>query len=152
VTAARSTAITTVPPTKNPLSMGHWKTHPTERTSEILARIQATDQRFDGADGSSSDEALSPAEVEAVLWAGGTTPNVLRSQLLATYMNFATRRINAGTAIASKTDSRLGLRNVREAALHGIATLRLPLAGNANRYSDAATVLDEINTNKSERY
>jgi uncharacterized repeat protein (TIGR01451 family) len=152
VTAARSTAITTVPPTRDPLSMGYWKTHPNEWTSEILARIQATDQRFDGADASPPDELLSPAEVNAVLGAGGTTPNVLRSQLLATYLNLATRRINAGTAIASKTDSRLGLRNVREAALYGIATLRLPLAGNANRYSDATTVLDEINLNKSERY
>jgi uncharacterized repeat protein (TIGR01451 family) len=106
VVAARSTGITTVPPTRNPLTIGYWKTHPEEWTSEILARIQATDRRFDGADGSSPDEKLSSAEVEAVLGAGGTTPNLLR----------------------------------------------LPLTGNANRYSDAITVLDEINTNKSERY
>jgi uncharacterized repeat protein (TIGR01451 family) len=152
VTASGSTGITVVTPTRDPLSQGFWKTHPEQWTSEVLARIQATDQRFDGADGSSPDGTLSTAEVAAVFAASGTTPNVLRSQLLATYLNLATRRINAGTAIESKTDSRLGLHNVREAALFAIATLALPLSGNSSRYADAVTVLEEINLNKSERY
>lgn len=152
VTSSKSTGIGAVTPTRDPLSQGFWKAHPEQWTSEILARIQATDQRFDGADGSSPDGTLSSAELAAVFAAGGTPPNVLRSQLLATYLNLATRRINAGTAIASKTNSRLGLQNVREAALYAVTTLGVPFNGNEGRYSDAITVLDEINSNKSERY
>jgi uncharacterized repeat protein (TIGR01451 family) len=152
VTASGTTGITVVPPTRNPLSMGYWKTHPGEWTSEILARIQATDQRYDGADGSSPDGKLSSAEVAAAFGANGTQPGTLQAQLLGTYFNLATRRINAGTTIDSKTDRRLALHNVREAALYGMATLALPLSGNTNRYGDAITVLDEINLNKSEIY
>jgi hypothetical protein len=90
--------------------------------------------------------------VAAVFAAGGTPPSVLRQQLLAIYFNLATRRINAATAISSKADRRLGLTNVREAALYGIGALALPLTGNSSRYSDAILVLDEINANKSEVY
>jgi len=151
VTAAQSTQIASVPPTRDPRTIGYWKTHPEEWTNEMLARIQATDQRFDAADGS-PDGRLSAAEVAAVFGAGGTTPNVLQQQLLATYLNLATRRINAATMISSKTAARLTLANVRGAALYGMATLALPLVGNANRYSDAVRVIDEINTNKSPVY
>jgi hypothetical protein len=49
VAVAKTTGITVVPATRNPLSQGFWKTHPELRTAEPLARIQATDQRFDGA-------------------------------------------------------------------------------------------------------
>jgi hypothetical protein len=45
VTAARSVAITAVRPSRNPLTHGYWKTHPETWTVELLARIQATDQR-----------------------------------------------------------------------------------------------------------
>ena len=82
----------------------------------------------------------------------GGSPRILEGQLLATYFNLATRRINAATAISSKTDARLGLRTVRAAALYGIATLALPPDGNADRYSDAIRSLDEINMNRSEVY
>jgi hypothetical protein len=83
---------------------------------------------------------------------GGTTPNLLQQQLLATYFNLATRRINAATLISSKTAKRLGLRTVRDAALYGRSVLAAPLTGNADRYSDAVAVIDEINSNKSEVY
>jgi uncharacterized repeat protein (TIGR01451 family) len=152
VTASRSTGITTVPPSKNPLSPGYWKAHPEQWTNEILARIQATDQRFEGADGSSPDGKLSTKEVAAVFGAGGTQANTLRAQLLATYFNLATRRINAGTTINSKTDAKLGLHAVRAAALYARATLDLPVGGNTGRYNDVTLVLDEINNNKSESY
>ena len=98
------------------------------------------------------DGRLSASEVAAVFALGGTTPNVLRQQLLATYFNLATRAVNAGTKIVSKTATRLGLASVRAAALYGIATRGLAQPGNANRYSDATTVLDEINMNKSPVY
>lgn len=145
----RTTTITTVTPTRDPKTIGYWKTHREQWSAELLARIQATDQRFDGADGSAADGRLSTAEVTTVFALGGTTPNLLRQQLLATYFNLATRSVNAGTAIASKTSTRLGLRSVRAAALYGKATLALSLNGNADRYSDATTVLDEINMNRS---
>jgi hypothetical protein len=84
---------------------------------------------------------------------GGNQPKVLQMQLLATYFNLATRRINAGTVISSKMAGRLGLTNVRDAALYATATLLLPVdATTQDRYSDAIRVLDEINTNKSEVY
>ena len=58
----------------------------------MLARIQATDQRFDGADGSVPDGLLRPAEVSAVFLPSRGQTETLRMQLLATYFNLATRR------------------------------------------------------------
>lgn len=81
-------------------------------------------------------------------------PRVLEQQLLAVYLNLATRRINAGTAISSPTADRLGLATVREAVLFARDTLALPWDDRANRgrYSDANRVLDEINDDRSEVY
>lgn len=152
VTASRSVTITSVPPSRDPLTHGFWKSHPEMWTAELLARIQATDQRYDGADGSTPDGRLTESELAAAFAETGGSPQILRGQLLATYFNLATRRINAATAIRSKTATRLGLRTVRAAALYAIATLALPLDGNADRYSDAIRVLDEINMNRSEVY
>jgi len=126
-----------------------WRTHPETWTAEMLARIQATDQRFDGADGSLPDGRLSASELTAAFAPAG---NILAQQLLGVYFNLAERRINAGTAISSRLTSRLGLANVRAAALYGIATLALPAAANRSRYSDATEVLDDINLNRSEIY
>ena len=141
-----------VAPTRNPLSPGYWKTHPEDWTNEILARVQATDQRFDGADGSVPDGRLSAAEVAAVLGAGGSQPKVLALHLLATYLNLATRRINAGTAISSKAATKIGATNVRDAARYSMATLALKVDGNTQRYSDAIRVMDDINANSIEVY
>ncbi|GAB2642556.1 hypothetical protein GCM10009743_17120 [Kribbella swartbergensis] len=153
VTAAQTTTITEVTPTRDPLSQGFWKTHPELWTAELLARIQATDQRFDGADGSTPDGRLSIAEAAATFTASGTQARSLRSQLLATYLNLATRRINASTNIASKTAAEHGLATVRAAGLFSIATLALPVdSSTSGRYSDAIRILDEINNNKSEVY
>jgi uncharacterized repeat protein (TIGR01451 family) len=152
VTASRSAAIAVFEPTRNPLTPGYYKTHPEDWTSEILARIQATDQRFDGADGSTPDGRLSAAEVAAVLNAGGTSPKVLATHLLATYFNLATRRINAGTKISSKTATKIGAANVRDAARYAMATLALTLDANTARYSDAIRVMDDINSNRIEVY
>lgn len=153
VTAARTTGITEVSATRNSLSQGFWKTHSELRTAELLAMIQATDQRFDGIDGSTPDGQLSQAEAQYVLSAGGIQADSLRTQLIATYLNLADRRINASTVVASKTASKRGVGTVREAALFAISTLGLPLNNNTTaRYSDGIKILDEINQNKSERY
>lgn len=147
VKASATTEITEVPATRNPRSQGYWRTHEQERTAEILARIQATDQRFD----TGGDGALSAAEVMAVFSPGPPHVGILRVQLLGTYFNLATRRINASTVISSETADRHDLRNVRGAALFGISTLALPVEGNTGTYSDAIRALDEIN-NESEVY
>jgi len=97
VNASDSTDITVVAPSQDPEGLGFWRTHPEAWSSEMLARIQATDQRFDGADGSTPDGALVPSEVTEVLLPGGNMDKVLEEQLLATYFNLATRRINAAT-------------------------------------------------------
>lgn len=149
VKASAATAITVVPPTRNPGTIGFWKNHSELWTAEILARIQATDQRYD-LDGNG---ALSATEAATMFNAGGTPPNVLAQQLLADYFNLATRRINAGTLIDSKRDQRLGLDNVREASIYAQLTLGMPLtSATSGRYNDAINVLDEVNSNKSELY
>jgi uncharacterized repeat protein (TIGR01451 family) len=146
--ASASTTITVLAPSLDPLTIGYWKTHPEEYLAEILARIQATDQRFDRA---GADGALSPEEVVAAFAPNGM-PHVLEQQLLATWFNLATRRLNAETVIVSRLARALGLRDVGEAAEYGIATLALPLTkATSDRYSDAATALDEINNGRSIR-
>lgn len=152
VTAAASSTITVVPASGDPLTIGYWRTHPGRLTAETLARVQATDQRYDGADGSTPDGRLTVAEVEAALAPAGAPSVVLGQQLLATYVNLAERRINAGTEISSRLASRLGLDDVRDAALYGIDTMTLSPAQNRTRYSNAIDVLDEINRNRSPRY
>lgn len=149
LTASASTGITVVPPTRDPLTLGFWRNHPEQWTAEILARIQATDQRYD----TNADGALSAAEVQAMLAPGGNQPKVLKMQLLATYFDLATRRINAGTLISSPTAANLGLTNVRDTALFAIDTLLLPVGPTTKaKYDNATGLLDEINNNKSEVY
>jgi uncharacterized repeat protein (TIGR01451 family) len=148
-----TTTITVVAPSRDPRTLGFWRNHPELWTAEIRARIQATDQRYDGRDGSAPDGGLSATEVTAMYAPGGNQPKVLEMQLLSVYFNLATRRINAGTAISSRVAGRLGLLTVRDAALYAIDTLALPVnAATRDRYSDATTVLDEINNNRSEVY
>ena len=151
--ASATTGLTEAAATQDPLSQGYWGNHPGDWTPEVLARVQATDQRFDGADGSTPDGVLSPAEVQAVMAPPGGMPRVTVQQLTGTYLNLATRRINASTAIASRTATGLGLVNVRGAALYARATLATPVSNTTqDRYSDTTRVLDEINTNRSEQY
>ncbi|WP_033443849.1 hypothetical protein, partial [Saccharothrix sp. NRRL B-16314] len=97
--------------------------------------------------------ALSTAEVTAA-FGGSTAPkSVLGKQLMAVYFNLATRRINAGTAIVSRTAQALGLHNVRDAAIYAQDTLLLPVnPGTAQRYSRIIGILDDINANRIERY
>jgi len=148
--ASATTVITVVPPTRDPLSQGFWGNHSELWLAETLARIQATDQHYDT--GPTIGE-LSSSEVTTVFLPGGGVSKVLDIQSLATYFNLATRRINADTRISSSTANRLGLTNVRAAMLYAMATRLLPVNSTTQkRYSDAITVLDEINTNRSEVY
>ncbi|MEP6600070.1 MAG: hypothetical protein ABJB98_11600, partial [Actinomycetota bacterium] len=153
VKAAASSMITVLPPSRNPVSHGYWKTHPELRTTELLARTQATDQRYDGADGTTPNGALSNTEAQFVLDGPGTQPAVLRAQLLAVYLDLADRRINAATLLDSKLTTQLGLKNVRDAVRYAEATLALPFGpATAARYDNATRILDDIVTNRSPRY
>lgn len=147
VTASGLTRITVVKPSGDPLSQGYWAQHPEQWSAELRARIQATDQRYD-ADGGGS---LTATEVTATFGASGNQPIPLRQQLLATYLNLASRRVNAGTRISSRTATQVGTTTVRAAVIYSTDTLVLPPTTTANktRYSNATTLLDEINTNKS---
>lgn len=154
VTSSSSATITTVPPGKEPRTLGYWKNHPELWTAETLARIQATDQRFDGADGTAKDGILSTTEVQTVLNAGGTHEKVLKTQLLATYFNLATRQVNADTALKSNNLlASLSIANVKDAAVYAQNTLSVPANNSTkDRYSNAIAVLDGINSNKLEVY
>ncbi|MFI6600206.1 CARDB domain-containing protein [Nonomuraea sp. NPDC050536] len=152
-TASAQTTITAVAPSRQPLLWPAWALRQDLRTAEALARVQATDTRFDAADGSTADGALSQQEVSAVLLLPATQPRTLRAELLATTLNLATRRINAATEIHTITTGRLGLHTVGDAVRYAQATLAQP-PGLANllRYTDATLALTEINSGLAERY
>ncbi len=144
-----STGIVTVTPTQNPGTLGYWGQHPETWTAELRARVQATDQRYD-TDGSGD---LSDAEMTAMFAAGGNQPKILQMQLLATYLNLGSRRVDAGTQLTSRTARRLVLINVRDGALYAVQTLKVPPSStNRDRFSDATTVLDDINNGRQLRY
>lgn len=150
-TASASLAIAVVPPTRDPLTLGFWRNHSELWLAENLARIQATDQRFD----TNGDGQLTQDEAAAVFASGGNMDAILKQQLLASFFNLATRRINAGTTLDPKAKlvQQLGVANVRDAAVYAMETLKLPLSSaTRNRYSNATTLLDLINSNKIEVY
>ncbi|HYF76328.1 MAG TPA: DUF11 domain-containing protein [Symbiobacteriaceae bacterium] len=149
--ASAPMTIAVVAPSGDPEGLGFWRNHDELWSNEMLARIQATDQRFDP-DG---DGALSDAEVAEMLAPGGNMDAILRKHLLSTYFNLATRRINAATALDPDAElvAELGLTNVRDAALSAHETLTLPVTNaTRERYSQTTTVLDQINTNQIEVY
>ncbi|WP_204044448.1 hypothetical protein, partial [Acrocarpospora phusangensis] len=153
VTGNAQTSITAVAPSRQPLLSTVWALSPNLRTAEALARVQATDTRFDGADNSAANGALSQSEASAVFFLPVTQPRTLRAELLATTLNLATRRINAGTEVQTITIQRLGLGTVGDAVRYVQATLaQPPTLGNLIRYTDATLVLTEINSNLAERY
>ncbi|MEV0235549.1 hypothetical protein [Nonomuraea sp. NPDC050786] len=153
VTAAAATSVTVVAPSRTPLLSTVWALRQDLRTAEVLARVQATDTRFDGADGSTPDGALSQQEASAVLALPVTQPRTLQAELLATAFNLATRRINAGTAVDTITIHRLGLNTTGDAVRYAQATLAQPPGlGNLVRYTDTTLALTEINSGVAERY
>ena len=150
VSASGSVTVTEVAPTRRPAVLqGYWKTHQAgSGRASCWPRIQATDQRYDG----NGDGVLAAAEVTAAFSPSGQ-PDTLRQQLIAAYFDLGTRRINASTHIVSRTATSVGVSTVGAAARYAIATLALPrTSATAARYVDATTLLDEIDTGKSERY
>jgi uncharacterized repeat protein (TIGR01451 family) len=156
LTASASSSISVATIVGEPEELSHWRRHPEEGIAEILARIQATDQRYDGRDTTTPDGALSSAEVKAVLKQSFNLavlvglvhdrPKKLDQVLLAVYFNLATRRVNAGTAVASEESTALGLANVRDAVLYARATLALPFDSTTKkRYNDSIELLEAIN-------
>ncbi|MCW2878737.1 MAG: conserved repeat domain [Sphaerisporangium sp.] len=152
VTDSAATTITTVPPSRNPQTTAIWGVFPSLHTPEALARVQATDTRFDGADGSAPDGKLVREETSATLLLPVLQPRTLRAELLATCLNLATRRINAGTSVRTLTTTRLGFATVGDAVRYAQATLALPPGSNLLRYTDATLALVEINSGLAERY
>lgn len=149
LTTNATTMITTVPPGMDPKSLGFLSKHQDLLTDEILAMIQATDDRFEGADGTTPDGQLSASEVEAVASERGKQPAMLRLKLLTTYFNLATREINADTALDSRTANNLSLESVADAVVYARDTLDLPVTkANRARYDHATRVLDEINNDR----
>jgi len=153
LTTSATTDIASVPPGQDPKSLGFMRNHEEFWTEEILATIQATDDRFDGADGTVPNGQLSASETKAILAPAGNQPKVLTMQLLTTYFNLATRQINADTLIDSSMANQLGLANVRDAVEYAMNTLKLPVNKfTRTRYSNITLVLDQINNNISEIY
>ncbi|RSM99548.1 hypothetical protein DMB42_42385 [Nonomuraea sp. WAC 01424] len=151
--AANATATSTVteqPPGRNPQISALWLLRTGSLPAELLARVQATDTRFDGADGSAADGVLTPAEVRRVLL-NPVTP--LRAELLTVYLNLGERRVNASTRVESLIATKLGTATVAAAARHAQATLALPgTPANLPAYATAETLLTSINLNLSPRY
>ena len=79
VTGSAQTTVTAVTPGRLPLLSTIWLLRQDLRTPESLARVQATDTRFDGADGSTANGALSLPESSAVV-PPLTQPGRLRTQ------------------------------------------------------------------------
>ncbi|TKK81152.1 DUF11 domain-containing protein [Herbidospora galbida] len=148
-TATSGTGVTEASPGRDPRTTVYWTLHPHARTTEFLARVQATDQRFD-ADG---DGRLSDQEALGALTAIGLQPKPLKTKLLTTLLNLSERRINASTRVSSLVTHKLDVTTVGGAVRHTFATLELPAdLQNTIRYLDASLLLDEINTGLSERY
>ena len=155
VNASANTSITVVPisPDHEKHRKEYWKEHAHEENAEILARIQATDQRYDGGPGSPPDGALSQAEVKAAfsvsIWTllfKHDAPERLGVELMTLYFNLATRRLNADTPVSADDSRGLGYTNIRGAGLYGIDTMKLPFKGsNKKRYHESRESLDEIN-------
>ncbi|MGW6505271.1 DUF7507 domain-containing protein [Nonomuraea angiospora] len=144
--ATAQTRITLPAATRDPRPLAIWTIFPSLRTPEALARVQATDQRYDT---SPADGQLTQAEFANAVGVPLLQPRALRAELLATYLNLATRRIHASTAIRTPQSVALGLETVGDAVRHARATLALPVGA---RHIAATVLLNEINAGLAERW
>ncbi|MFI6499529.1 CARDB domain-containing protein [Nonomuraea typhae] len=149
VTTSATTTVTETPPSRDPRISTIWATFPGMRTAELLARVQATDTRFDTAP---ADGRLTQQEVDDTFRLPLLQPRSLRAELLTTYLNLADRRINAATRVHTLTIERLGLRTVGDAARHAQSVLPRPPLSNVIAFTDATLALVEINSGLAERY
>jgi uncharacterized repeat protein (TIGR01451 family) len=145
-----STDLTEVTPTEDVRTLGWWKNKLSRATPEMLAMIQATDDRYD-LDG---DGVLTFDEADAALQGVRPQERVshLRSQLFATFLNLASRAYNAGTPLSDSLDgkiAKLGLDFdiIRDPVLFAQDVLSLPLDKTTDyQYVKAFTVLAQVNT------
>ncbi len=144
--ATAQTRITLPAATRDPRPLAVWTLFPSLRTPEALARVQATDQRYDT---SPADGRLTQAEFAHAVGIPLLQPRALRAELLATYLNLATRRIHASTAIHTPQSVALGLETVGDAVRHAQATLAQPVGA---RHITATLLLTEINAGLAERW
>ncbi|MEO3806217.1 hypothetical protein [Nonomuraea sp. B1E8] len=144
--ATAQTRITLPPATRDPRPLAVWTLFPALRTQEALDRVQATDQRYDT---SPTDGTLTRAEFAEAVGLPVLQPRALRAELLATYLNMATRRIHASTAIRTPQSVALGLETVGDAVRHARATLTQPVGV---RHITATVLLTEINAGLAERW
>jgi uncharacterized repeat protein (TIGR01451 family) len=156
IAASAATVITLVPLSREhePRIHLHWKRHAEEEPAETLARIQATDQRFDGRASTPADGALAQPEVKAAFAPGNlwvylfhlNRPIHLEQDLLALYFNLATRRVNADSPIEREHDTPPGFVNVRDVGLNAQATLAIPYSETSEgQYHQAKEMVEEIN-------
>lgn len=143
------TGISEINPIKNPKNIVYWQAHKELWTKETLAKIQATDQRFD----STRDGILSSSEVDSTLksFYSGKTSEMLKAQLLTTYLNMATYRITDDTRVYSPLTSLLKINNVGDAINYSILSLNSPGSSKYSQYY-ALTILYQINSNLIEVY
>jgi hypothetical protein len=145
------TDLTKVAPTEDVRTLGWWKNHWEDHIdAEIMAMIQATDDRYD----LDSNGELSSSEVEAALQ--GTRPQErvshLKSQLFATYLNLGTRGYNAGNTLPDSLKGKiakldLDFEIIRDAGVFAKTVLALPLDSSTDYlYVKAYTVLAQVNT------
>jgi uncharacterized repeat protein (TIGR01451 family) len=146
--------ISTSRSTKDPQPREYWLDYLDFVWPEILAKIQATDQRFDGIGRSQPhpNGVLSLIEVEIALARYDKQPDILESHLIATYLNLASGRISADTQIDSSLTSLLGIHDVRDAVLFAIDVLSHPpnyhyYDNNLRDYKIATKILKLLNNN-----
>jgi hypothetical protein len=100
VTAHSTSTIVTVPATAGtPVSTPVRSLTTASWTAETLSRIQATDQRFDGAANTAPDGGLDTAETRSIYGLNLSIQLQLRAELLTTYFNLAERRFNNDTTL-----------------------------------------------------
>nr|WP_062339901.1 DUF11 domain-containing protein [Herbidospora sakaeratensis] len=144
-----TTTVTVQAPSRDPMLPALWALRGDLQTTEVLARVHATDQRHD----TNGDGTLSRQETGAAFLLPVLQPRRLRAEMLATLLNLGTRRINAGTRVETVTIRRLGLETVGDAVRYAQATLTQPPSlANVIRYTDATLALTEINAGIAERY
>jgi uncharacterized repeat protein (TIGR01451 family) len=145
VTAAAAATIGASVRSGRPAGREYWRHHPELWTADVLARIEATDGRFDGRAGAAADGVLDAPEVRAVLAPPFNQPRRLEADLLATYLNLATRRLAADAPLGSGLARGLGVADLRAAVAFAAATLQLDLASHRPQYATAAALLEELN-------
>jgi hypothetical protein len=99
-TSGSASTVATLPATAGtPVSTAIRSLATTTWTPESLARIHATDQRFDGLAGAAPDGAMDRTETRSVYGLNIAVRQQLRAELASVYFNLAERRFNNDTTL-----------------------------------------------------